>query len=168
MARARRRLPRATRLNSTVTSTPSGRSSKSMSKVESIATASPQYRAWLQRERRGHLVVRLTQLAILVVFLVLWEVLPKAHIINPVLTSYPSALWPTFLELLKTTPQQASILAHTCSTVLVPLPVPLCRILRRDGARHRDRRGAVVVAPALPGARSVSGGGERHAEDRLR
>jgi len=89
-----------------------------MSKVESIATASPQYRAWLQRERRGHLVVRLTQLAILVVFLVLWEVLPKAHIVNPVLTSYPSALWPTFVELLKTTPQQASILSHTWATVL--------------------------------------------------
>ena len=72
-----------------------------MSKVESIvmASPSPQYRAWLQRERRAHLAVRLTQLAILVVFLVLWEVLPKALIVNPVLTSYPSALWPTFLEL---------------------------------------------------------------------
>jgi hypothetical protein len=47
---------------------------------------------WLQRERRGHLVVRLTQLSILVVFLVLWEVLPKAHIVDPGLTSYLSAL----------------------------------------------------------------------------
>ena len=52
------------------------------------------------------------------VFLVLWEVLPKALIVNPVLTSYPSALWPTFLELLKSTPQQPSILAHTWATVL--------------------------------------------------
>ena len=91
-----------------------------MSKAETAtaAGASPQYRQWLQRERRGRITVRVTQLAILVVFLVLWEVLPKSHIINPVLTSYPSALWPTFLELLKTTPQQASILAHTWSTVL--------------------------------------------------
>jgi NitT/TauT family transport system permease protein len=91
-----------------------------MSKVETAAAVgtSPQYRQWLQRERRGRITVRVTQLAILVVFLVLWEVLPKSHIINPVLTSYPSALWPTFLELLKTTPQQASILAHTWSTVL--------------------------------------------------
>ena len=47
---------------------------------------------WLQREQRGHLVVRLTQLAILVVFLVLWEVLPQAHIVAPGLTSYLSAL----------------------------------------------------------------------------
>ncbi len=91
-----------------------------MSKAETVTAAgtSPQYRQWLQRERRGRNTVRATQLAILLVFLVLWEVLPKAHIINPVLTSYPSALWPTFLELLKTTPQQASILAHTWSTVL--------------------------------------------------
>ncbi len=81
-------------------------------------STSPQYRDWLRRERRGRIAVRTTQLAILIVFLVLWEVLPKAHIVNPLLTSYPSALWPTFLELLKATPQQASILTHTAATVL--------------------------------------------------
>jgi NitT/TauT family transport system permease protein len=65
-----------------------------MSKVKTltVASPSPQYLAWLARERRGHLIVRLTQLAVLVVFLVLWEVLPKALIVNPVLTSYPSAV----------------------------------------------------------------------------
>jgi len=91
-----------------------------MSKVESMAVAAPstQYLAWLQRQRRGHLFVRATQVAILVVFLVLWEVLPKALIVNPVLTSYPSALWPTFVSLLKSTPQQPSILVHTWATVL--------------------------------------------------
>jgi len=91
-----------------------------MSKDElaEVAGPSPQYRAWLRRERRDHLAVRLTQAAILVVFLVLWEVLPKTLIVNPVLTSYPSALWPTFLELLKTSPHQASILTHTWSTVV--------------------------------------------------
>jgi NitT/TauT family transport system permease protein len=90
-----------------------------MSKADTaVAQTSPQYRDWLRRERRGRISVRVTQLAILVVFLVLWEVLPKAHIMNPLLTSYPSALWPTFLALLKETPQQASILMHTGSTVL--------------------------------------------------
>ncbi len=91
-----------------------------MSKVDALtlAGASPQYLTWLERERRGARIVRGAQLAILLVFLVLWEVLPKALIVNPVLTSYPSALWPTFLELLKSTPQQASILAHTWATVL--------------------------------------------------
>jgi NitT/TauT family transport system permease protein len=90
-----------------------------MSRVEPLTIASPslQYREWLARERRGRLSVRTAQFAILVVFLVLWEVLPRAQIVNPLLTSYPSALWPTFLELLKETPRQASILTHTWFTV---------------------------------------------------
>jgi NitT/TauT family transport system permease protein len=94
-----------------------------MSKAD-VATAagpSPAYRAWLRRERRGRLAVRATQLALLLLFFVLWEVLPRAQIVNPLFTSYPSALWPTFVELLKTTPQQASILAHTWSTVLATI-----------------------------------------------
>src|SRR5215510_8850818 len=108
--RAPTRWRRATRPSSTAISTRCGRSSKSMSKVETLPamSASPQYLAWLARERRGHRLVRLTQLAILLVFLVLWQVL----------TSYPSALWPTFLDLLKSTPQQPSILLHTWATVL--------------------------------------------------
>jgi NitT/TauT family transport system permease protein len=94
-----------------------------MSKVERLAGpgASLQYQEWLTRERRGRLIVRATQLAILVVFLVLWEVLPKAHIVNPLFTSYPSALWPTFLDLLRETPRQASILTHTWSTVFATI-----------------------------------------------
>jgi NitT/TauT family transport system permease protein len=94
-----------------------------MSKASSRADATPsaQYREWLQRERRGRLAVRAAQLAVLVIFLVLWEVLPKAHIINPLFTSYPSALWPTFLELLKDTPQQANILVHTWATVMATI-----------------------------------------------
>jgi NitT/TauT family transport system permease protein len=97
-----------------------------MSKVEAISSASqdsgvqvpsPQYRDWLRRERRGRITVRAAQLAILAVFLVLWEVLPKALIVNPLFTSYPSALWPTFLDLLKDTPQQPGILTHTWATV---------------------------------------------------
>jgi NitT/TauT family transport system permease protein len=87
-----------------------------MSKVE--AAPSAQYREWLRNERRGRIAVRAAQLAILVVFLVLWEILPKALIVNPFLTSYPSALWPTFLDLLKDTPQQPGILSHTWATVL--------------------------------------------------
>jgi len=89
-----------------------------MSRADVLALASPQYRDWLRRERRGRLTVRGAQLGLLAVLLVLWEVLPKAQIVNPLLTSYPSALWPTFVQLLHATPQQASILAHTWATVL--------------------------------------------------
>jgi NitT/TauT family transport system permease protein len=91
-----------------------------MSKVDGAVLGNPslQYRLWLKRERRGRIAVRTMQLLVLLVLLVLWEVLPRAHIVNPLLTSYPSALWPTFLQLLKETPQQASILSHTWATVL--------------------------------------------------
>jgi NitT/TauT family transport system permease protein len=95
-----------------------------MSKAEAvsgaspIAAPSPQYRDWLRRERRGRFAVRAAQLALLAVVLVLWEILPKAQIVNPLFTSYPSALWPTFLDLLKDTPQQPSILIHTEATVV--------------------------------------------------
>jgi NitT/TauT family transport system permease protein len=89
-----------------------------MSKADVLALASPQYREWLRRERRGRLTVRGAQLGLLAVLLVLWEVLPRAQIVNPLLTSYPSALWPTFVQLLQATPQQPSILAHTWATVL--------------------------------------------------
>ena len=90
-----------------------------MSKVDALplAGASLQYRDWLSHERRARLTVRGAQLAILIVFLILWEVLPKAQIVNPLFTSYPSALWPTFLELLPDTPRQAGILTQTWFTV---------------------------------------------------
>jgi len=90
-----------------------------MSKAEPAAPGefSRPYRDYLKRERRSRLAVRGSQAGLLVVFLILWEVLPRAHIVNPLFTSYPSALIPTFIELLKEGPQQRSILAHTASTV---------------------------------------------------
>jgi NitT/TauT family transport system permease protein len=78
---------------------------------------SEQYRAWLARERMRNLSVRGAQVALLVAFLILWEVLPRMQLVNPMLTSYPSALWPTFVELLADGPQQPSILKHTWATV---------------------------------------------------
>src|SRR5262249_30041614 len=164
--RACRPWRRATRPNSTAISTRCGRSSKSMSKVESLtaAPASPQYLAWLARERRGHLIVRTTQLAILVVFLVLWEVLPKALIVNPVLTSYPSALWPTFVALLKSTPQQASILTHTWATVLATvlgftgamvLGIAVAAALWWGNTLYKVLDPYLVVANAMPNTPSV-------------
>ena len=59
------------------------------------AGPSPQYAEWLRRERRDRLTVRISQLAILAVVLVLWELLPRLNLINPLFTSYPSTIWPT-------------------------------------------------------------------------
>jgi NitT/TauT family transport system permease protein len=93
-----------------------------MSEVETmdagIAAPSAQYLAWLRRERRTRLTIRGAQLAILVVFLVLWEILPRAQLINPLFTSYPSAIWPTFVSMLHATAQQPSIVEHTWATVM--------------------------------------------------
>jgi NitT/TauT family transport system permease protein len=91
--------------------------SKAVPELEVPPEPSPQYRAWLRQERRSRLAVRAAQLALLAAFLVLWEVLPRAHVINPLFTSYPSALWPTFLDLLHDTPQQPGILTHAFATV---------------------------------------------------
>jgi NitT/TauT family transport system permease protein len=90
----------------------------SMSNTEAaIASRSVKYRQWLRRERSARTNVYLMRLALLAVVLVLWEILPRAQLINPLFTSYPSAIWPTFLDMLKTTPQQPSILLHTWSTL---------------------------------------------------
>ncbi len=73
---------------------------------------SPAYREWQSRQRRRRQRILLTRIALLVVFLVLWEVLAKTHVVNPMLTSYPSALWPTFLQLL----DGGNLLMHTWVT----------------------------------------------------
>jgi NitT/TauT family transport system permease protein len=132
-----------------------------MSKVEAISAAgqSPQYQEWLQRERRGRLTVRLAQFAILVAFLVLWEVAPRFDLINPLFTSYPSTIWPTFLEMLHATPQQASILTHTWSTVLATvvgftlamvLGIAIAAALWWWGKLYRVLDPYLVVANAMP------------------
>ena len=58
------------------------------------------YVAFLQRVKRRRRLILLSQFVLLVLFFAIWEVAPRAHWINPVLTSYPSAIWATFFELL--------------------------------------------------------------------
>lgn len=64
-----------------------------------VPVASPLYRAWLASRRRDRFVVALTQVALLAGFLGLWEIAPRLHWVNPMLTSYPSAVWHSFFEL---------------------------------------------------------------------
>ena len=91
--------------------------SLSMAEEDARGAASPGYHAWLRRERRGRIAVRVAQLAVLAALLVLWEVLPRSQLVNPLFTSYPSALWPTLLELLKDKPQQPGLLTHAAATL---------------------------------------------------
>ncbi|WP_353506092.1 ABC transporter permease [Variovorax sp. J22P240] len=70
------------------------------------------YATWLARQRREKTLVLASRLLLLVVFFGLWELLAKTRVVNPMLTSYPSALWPTFVDLL----QNGNLLTHTWAT----------------------------------------------------
>lgn len=61
------------------------------------ASPSPAYAAYLRSVRRQKLVVTSSQLGLLLVVLVLWEIAPRAGWVNPMLTSSPSAVWRTFI-----------------------------------------------------------------------
>jgi NitT/TauT family transport system permease protein len=78
------------------------------------------YQRYLRDKRRERWAVRISQIAIFAVFLIVWEVAARTHLVNPMLTSYPSAIWPTFVELLNTGDmnQQGNILHHTSVTLV--------------------------------------------------
>jgi len=76
------------------------------------------YLAWRRRRRRDRIAVRAAQVGLLAVFLLAWEALPRLHLINPLLTSRPTALLPTVLELLRSTPYSPGLVTHIQSTVI--------------------------------------------------
>lgn len=120
---------------------------------------SPDYVDWLRREQRRYFVIRATQVAILVVFLILWEILPRMQVINPMLTSYPSALWPAFLDLMKDNPQLPNIFVHTWGTVFATvvgftaamvLGTIVAAVLWWWGSLYKILDPYLVVANAMP------------------
>jgi NitT/TauT family transport system permease protein len=78
---------------------------------------SPEYLAWRASERRRRHWIVATRALLLLVFLALWEVLARTHMVNPMLTSYPSALWPAFLDLLR----NGDLIGHTWATLKATL-----------------------------------------------
>jgi len=75
--------------------------------------ASPEYERYLASLKRQRMMVRLWQLAIIVGFLILWQISPNQGWVNPMLTSYPSQKLSTVIELVK----NGSIFQHTWSTL---------------------------------------------------
>jgi NitT/TauT family transport system permease protein len=73
---------------------------------------SPAYAAYLRRESRRQNLISTSRVLLLLAFLVLWEVLARTHVVNPMLTSYPSAVWPTLLDLLR----EGDLAWHTWAT----------------------------------------------------
>lgn len=70
------------------------------------------YAKWLARQRREKTLVLASRLLLLAAFFGLWELLAKTKVVNPMLTSYPSALWPTFVDLLL----HGNLAMHTWAT----------------------------------------------------
>ncbi|MGE3710917.1 MAG: ABC transporter permease, partial [Hyphomicrobiaceae bacterium] len=54
---------------------------------------SENYKAWLRGVRRRRYLILVCQAVLLILFLVLWEIAPRANWVNPMLTSTPSAVW---------------------------------------------------------------------------
>lgn len=62
------------------------------------APPSTMYAAFLRGVRLRRRLIVVCQIALLVFFLAMWEIAPRAHWVNPGLTSYPSAILPIFFE----------------------------------------------------------------------
>ncbi|MDC7786031.1 ABC transporter permease [Rhodoplanes sp. TEM] len=66
-----------------------------------VVPHSRQYHAWLAARRREKLQIVAAQIGLVVAFLVVWEVAPRMHWVNPMLTSYPSAIWQAFVQMVR-------------------------------------------------------------------
>ena len=84
--------------------------------METTQGPSEMYAVFLRRVKFRHRLVLVCQALALVLFLVIWEVAPRAHWVNPMLTSYPSAIWLVFVDLLGS--KDNNILYHTWVTLI--------------------------------------------------
>ena len=87
--------------------------SKVTAKSAEAPSRSPGYEAYLKSLRWRALSINLWQLGLIAGFLVIWEVAPRAGWINPMLTSYPSAVARTFMA----AASDGSLLMHTWVTL---------------------------------------------------
>lgn len=127
--------------------------------IESKSGPSPLYRQYLRNVRLRRRLILASQFVLLVLFLVAWEVAPRAHWVNPMLTSYPSAIVPTFVSLVASAGNEGNILDHTWLTlfrsvvgftVSMALGVGFAVVLWWSGFLQRVLDPFLVVANALP------------------
>lgn len=120
-----------------------------------VSAPSPLYVAWRRRHARENLVVRGLQVLLVLAVVVLWEAVARAHWVNPMLTSYPSAIWHTFLVML-TEGSLAANLGITLLEVAVSFAVAMLLglliavLLWLSPRTQRVLDPFLVVANALP------------------
>jgi NitT/TauT family transport system permease protein len=78
-----------------------------------VIEKSDEYRAYLDAIRHRAFKVKLWQVAILVGFIAMWEIAPRSGWVDPMLTSYPSAVLKTFSTLMS----DNTLLVHTWGTL---------------------------------------------------
>ena len=116
---------------------------------------SPEYKQWLADIQRRKLMITLSRIGVLVAFLAIWEILARTKTINPMLTSYPSAVFPTLIELFKT----GDLMGHTWVTlkatvigfvISMVLGVALAALLWWSGFLKKVLDPFLVIANAMP------------------
>lgn len=60
---------------------------------------SEERKKYIKSKKREKRIIHITQISVLVIFLVLWEVLAKLNIIDSFIMSSPSRIWQTFMNL---------------------------------------------------------------------
>ena len=78
-----------------------------------LVLRSPAYEQYLRALRCRALSIQAWQVGLVAAFLIIWEVAPRAGWINPMLTSYPSAVARTFMAML----QDGTLGTHTWVTL---------------------------------------------------
>jgi NitT/TauT family transport system permease protein len=76
--------------------------------------STPAYEAYRRRLRAASLLVTTWQICLVAAFLIIWQIAPQLHWVNPMLTSYPTAV---FWSLLAMT-QDGTLLLHVKATIL--------------------------------------------------
>lgn len=116
---------------------------------------SPEYIAWLADIQRRKLLITLSRIGVLVAFLAVWEILARTKTINPMLTSYPSAVFPTLIELFKT----GDLMGHTWITfkatvigfvISMVLGVAVAALLWWSGFLKKVLDPFLVITNAMP------------------
>lgn len=120
-------------------------------------TAGPsrQYLAWKAAQRRSRLQIVFAQIMLVVVCLGLWEIAPRMHWVNPMLTSYPSATWTAFLEMVAGGELGTHVLATLIEVVVsfilaMALGTAIAVLLWMFPRLERILDPFLVVANALP------------------
>ncbi|CAM5182802.1 Putative aliphatic sulfonates transport permease protein SsuC [Castellaniella defragrans] len=125
-------------------------------KIEAAAQGpSPAYVAYLRREVKNRNFIFTVRIALLIGFLALWEILARTHIVNPLLTSYPSAVIPTLMDLF----QHGNLLGHTWATFRATLigfavsmlaGIAIAAMLWWSRTLHKIADPFMVIANAMP------------------